>query len=112
MCFISTHIPASKLPKVQTSDVVLHGAAFFVIATLFVLSLIAYRASVLHRVLLAISVMTLYASFDEITQGFFNRHTAFTDWLADLVGAGLAIVIVELVFLAFFRPGRKFARGS
>jgi len=56
--------------------------------------------------------MTLYASFDEITQGFFNRHTAFTDWLADLVGAGLAIVIVELVFLAFFRPGRKFARGS
>ena len=64
--------------------------------------------------LTVIAVAILYGAFDEITQPLVNRHAAWRDWLADVLGALAAIVIFEAISAlrkrAWFNSGRHSAR--
>ncbi len=96
--FTVSHIPAEKLPEGPIGDKWLHFIGFFVLASWFHWTLIAYRHPKVRRIALVVSVMALYAAFDEITQPMFNRYGDIGDWYADMTGM-IAAVIVWEVFL-------------
>jgi len=38
-----------------------------------------------------------YGAFDELTQPLFGRSASWGDWLADMVGAAVAVIVFEAV---------------
>ena len=99
--FVTTHIPAGRLPSIHTSDIVMHTVGFFVLATVFWATLSVYRARPWRRAVVVVCTLAAYAAVDEITQPFFNRCAAWGDWIADVAGALAATCLLEAVsFLA------------
>lgn len=94
---VATHIPAPERLPVQVSDKTLHLVGFFVLASLFWLSLTAYGVRGWRRVVTVICVMIIYAAIDETTQGWVRRDPDMGDWTADVIGALLAVGVVETV---------------
>jgi len=95
--FIATHLPAEKLPRTAVSDKVLHFVCYFVIASLFLLTLAGLDLKRARRVAIVFCVVILYGAFDEITQMFVNRTASVLDWTADSLGVIAALLAVELV---------------
>ena len=58
-----------------------------------------------HYAILAI-VMAVFAALDEILQQFVNRHCSFKDWVADICGVFVGIVL----FYIFRSSLRKLVR--
>ncbi|MCK4601226.1 MAG: VanZ family protein [Phycisphaerae bacterium] len=104
--FVATHIPAQRLPPLPVSDVLLHAAAFFILGSLFWLTLTGYRTARSYRIPLVICTMIIYASLDEATQPLVNRHAALDDWLADIAGAAAAVVAWEIAGFVLDRRRR------
>ena len=102
--FVITHLPRSRLPGVPAGDKVLHAVGFFGLTGAFVLTLSLRGVRRRRRVVVAALAMVAYAAFDEITQPLFNRHAAWSDWMADILGAAAAIAAVELMLAV--RPRR------
>ena len=94
--FVATHIPLEQLPAFGAGDKTLHLVGFFLLGAGFWLTMVAFGSARLHRVVVIVSVMTIYAALDEITQRLVkNRYPALDDWLADIVGAIVAVVALE-----------------
>ena len=108
VAFVATHIPASKLPRLHAPDVMLHAGGYFVLSGLFLLTLTAYRVIRPYKLCLVTSTMILYATLDETTQTFVNRYATLEDWLANIAGAMLAVVTLEILFS--FSPFRRIRR--
>ena len=98
--FTISHIPAKKLPEGPIGDNWLHFIGFFVLASWFHWTLIAYRHPRWRRIALVVSVMALYAAFDEITQPMFNRYGDVRDWFADMAGMIAAVIVWEVFLIA------------
>ena len=99
-----THIPQEIMPerlKVGGLDKIEHFAAYGAITILFVLS-IRDRLSLLSAAALFFAISVLGA-VDELTQPFVNRTANPFDWLADIVG----IIIVLLVCICFIFTKHK-----
>ena len=107
--FTASHIPAKSMPPGPLSDKGLHFIGFFVLASCFGWTLLAYRHPRGRRIALVVSVMALYAAFDEITQPMFNRYGDVGDWFADMTGMIAAVIIWEFFLMAY---GRIQARRS
>ncbi len=107
--FIATHVPAKSLPKVGVGDKWLHAACFFVLGSLLMATLAAYRRRPIRRAIIAFCALTLYGALDELTQPLVNRHGAFSDWYADVKGALAAVVVWELIFLIAAKISRPSA---
>ena len=103
----ATHIPQQKLPKLPTSDTGLHLLGFFVLGSLFWLSLLAYGIRAMHRIPLVIFTLMIYAALDETTQALVNRTPALGDWAADSAGMFLAVVVWEILRLVVFGSESK-----
>ena len=108
--FVVTHVPAEKLPETYLGDEELHFLGFFALSGLFVLSLAAYNAAPVRRVVIVMCVMATYAAFDEATQTLFNRYAAWQDWLADVAGAAAAIIVTESLLRALSKRRERIAR--
>ncbi len=93
--FVLTHIPADHLPRLETADWQLHGVAFLAVSGTFIAAMVAYNIPRWRRILLAASILPLYAAIDELTQPLVHRTASLDDWLADLVGAMIALVAIE-----------------
>ncbi|MHC4982199.1 MAG: VanZ family protein [Planctomycetota bacterium] len=106
--FVLTHLPAKRLPPLGVKDTALHSVGYFVITSLFLLSIFARGTSRLRRAALVFGIMITYAAIDEITQPLVNRYAALADWLADAIGAAAAIVVWES-FLAILDRRRRAA---
>ena len=78
------------------SDVVLHLGGFAVLTFVLVVTLRIHGVRAAARLVAIAIVMPLYAGFDELTQSLVNRSPAWSDWLADIAGAGL-IALVEIL---------------
>jgi len=99
-----THIPEDAIPSVLQIgglDKLAHVSAYGAITLLFVLSLrtcpTMLSASLLFSAILAIGAL------DELTQPFFSRTASLTDWLANIVGT----FIVLLIFVCFVNSKRQ-----
>lgn len=95
--FVATHVPVDTLPDMQAGDAVLHAVGYFVLAAVLMLTLIAQGRNAWWRAALALGLLLLYAAIDELTQPLFGRFGAWSDWFADLQGAAVGIVAVELL---------------
>ena len=105
--FTATVLLLSHLPEeavisplqVSGIDKVEHVLVYGTITLLFILSL-RTSSFFLDASLISLAVLAL-GVVDELTQAFVNRTTSFSDWTADAVGVGLAIVL-SIVFKSRF----------
>ena len=98
--FALTHIPVPDgLPG---SDLVLHLAAYFVLATLFTTVLLTRGVRGRRFVLTTIGVLFAFGVFDELTQMLVNRHCDPLDALADWVGVVCGMTVTWFVGFRLF----------
>ncbi|MFY8200362.1 MAG: VanZ family protein [Pirellula staleyi] len=86
LMFISTHVPASALPRVAVSDKIIHAVAFAGLAFLLAWAIPTNLGRPLRNVFLAGLIGTLYASLDELLQIPVGRTADWQDFWADCVG--------------------------
>lgn len=94
---VATHIPAPELSGIHVGDRMLHLVGYFVLGSLFWLSLTAYGARARRRLPTVLIVMVVYALVDETTQGLVHRSPEVGDWLANVGGVAAAILVWETV---------------
>lgn len=98
--FIMTTIPVETIPKIfDTQDKFEHFIAYFILSVLMTLSFsLQTRFHIIRRnaVLVSISAIIVYASFDEIHQLLIpGRYCDIYDWLFDIVGGISGILIIS-----------------
>ena len=91
--FASTHLPDTAVSgPVFDYDKLAHAGAYGILTTLI---LVSWRraggAPGLGGRLLVASIVLAYGVVDELTQPFVGRQCELADWLADALGAGLAV---------------------
>lgn len=97
--FCSTHLPQAQLPKeVPQADKLVHFVAFGLLGFLFWRCAESIERNLSARfVWIAFLTLGMYAALDEYLQQFVNRTTSLTDWLADLAGIALALIVLEVL---------------
>jgi VanZ family protein len=96
--FVATHIPVESLPKdLPGSDKTLHLVGYGALGLIFWLTLRVHSMGIWRRIVTVMIVLTVYGLFDEATQPLVNRDFAWSDWLADIVGAALAVAGCETI---------------
>ncbi|MBN2211234.1 MAG: VanZ family protein, partial [Sedimentisphaerales bacterium] len=104
--FVSTHIPNLNLSDVHihTTDMFLHGLAFWLLTLLYWLTFHGrLRPSLRRRPLyFCLLILGIYAALDEISQKFVHRSAGWSDWAADLIGILTALVMLYLFRRAFY----------
>lgn len=102
---ILTHIPQEALPRMLPKnhvDKLAHAVAYGAVAFLYLQSLREpIRPGVAAIGLLALVGIGI---LDELTQPLFNRHACIWDFVADVIGIGLASLI--------FVVKRRFVRNT
>lgn len=95
--FCATHFPKLKLAtRIPNTDKTLHFVSFGLLAFCY-----WKFAETFHRPLGApfvwrtVVVLAVYAAVDEYLQQFVNRGADWVDWLADMVGAGCVLAVLE-----------------
>ena len=96
--FVATHVPGRSIPQVHVGDKMLHVAGYFVLASLLVGLLATRGMPRRRRVAVVLAAFAVYGAFDEITQPLFGRSADTIDWLADMLGAAVAVAVWELSF--------------
>lgn len=101
LCFIITHVPLSALGGIGHSDIphrdklahlVLYSGLAWLLSWVF--TLVGWKLAVRTTVFL---VVVGYGALDEWLQSFIpSRSMDFADWLADVAGACLGMILFEL----------------
>lgn len=97
--FLATHLPVPKAiaNEVSAFDKGIHGAAYFVLAGLLVLSNgWPYRLSLRRMAILALITIS-YAALDEWLQTFVARFGDVRDWASDSIGGICALLIAWML---------------
>ncbi len=95
--FTATHVPVSIPRGVHVSDKTLHTVGYFFLTGAFLLTLATRGKARSLRIALTLAIMTAYGAFDELTQELVNRSAEWRDFLADLTGVILAVIVVEAI---------------
>lgn len=91
--FAATHTPRREpLPGPRGLDKGLHTLTYGTLGALFGATLIAHGRRRLVAAVWVVVVLAAYGAVDEITQPWAGRTTDLHDWLADVLGAGLAAI--------------------
>lgn len=86
--------PGAKL-VVYLTDWLLHAGAYFVLAGLGGWAALRRGRRLNARWILTwLVIYAAYAAADELLQPLTGRYCQFTDWLADVIGAALALLMV------------------
>lgn len=112
LLLVLTSLPVEDLPDVSLSDKVEHLMAFCILAVLLKLTLLLQRKSQLvnkHSSIFTITIVGIYAGLDEIHQIFIPSRTGdILDWLADISGALIAVLLLGLI-LKYFSTKSEFS---
>ena len=95
--FVATHIPATRLPDVPTSDKLNHFLAYFGLSALIYVSTWITNPSRRWTAALVLAIAMVYGAIDELLQPFVNRHADVNDWLFDVLGAASAVTLLSIV---------------
>ena len=99
--FIGTHYPADQLPpEIGAADKIIHCLAYL---TLSFSALVSWDLAIgplraIHYFAVWL-VGTLYGAFDEITQIPVGRHGDINDWVCDVLG-----IVIGLILFRLLRP--------
>jgi VanZ family protein len=89
LIFVASHRPAPEGPDIIGTDKVVHFGVYGLLATL-----ICRIGSGWQAALWGFAGATVYGAFDEWHQSFIPaRSTEFADWVADALGAALAVAL-------------------
>ena len=92
--FIGTHIPQPELVLPEnTSDKLLHFAAYFGLAFLLAMFRSTKRVLTLRDCIVTWAVVAAFAAFDELSQMPVGRDADVLDWLTDMSGAAAGMVL-------------------
>ncbi len=95
--FTVTHLPPSKLPQVGVNDKVEHFVGYGILGALFYLTVWAYRPEFRHAWLLVVVTAMCYGAIDEWLQLAVGRTCELADWLADVGGSVIAVIVLSSV---------------
>ncbi len=98
--FLGTHAPGGVSGLKVVNDKLLHFIAYLGLAFLLAAALTSLRVK--HgTLLLPLIVAIVYGGIDEYTQGFVpGRHPDLADWFADVMGAGVGVLLFSAVNFA------------
>jgi len=106
MLFTATHIPIKSMPNVPGGDKSFHLVAYGILATLFGFFLVVRQDRSLTRAARkarrfpfvgALTVLAVYAVFDELTQSLVGRQPDIFDCLADLGGIIIGLLLAVII---------------
>lgn len=102
--FTTTHIPMHRLTtNLGSADKVAHLGAF---AALAVILATTWRVSAGRfggrQLFMALTLIMLYATLEELTQPIVGRVASVWDWLADALGATLGLLLVYFLPATWF----------
>jgi VanZ family protein len=100
LIFWLTHIPIPALARRSgMSDKTMHVLAYMVLTFLLWLAVNPYQKATWRRLSfwVILGAVLVYAALDEVLQGRIGRGADFRDFLADLLGAVLAMGILSLL---------------
>lgn len=103
IAFAGTHLPGPQVGTVGGPDKLLHALGYLCLGASLALALAARLASARVRVAWCCGVLTVYAALDELTQPLVGRDASLGDWLADVAGLLLSVVLVEVAVLPIAR---------
>ena len=96
--FILTHVPGRDLPKVHLNDKIEHFIAYGTLAGLLYVSLWLPRPRLWGLPGIVLGIAAIYGALDEFLQKFVpSRSCDIRDWIADVIGALLAIGVMFCV---------------
>jgi len=106
LIFVLTSIPGRSIPKIiAVSDKIKHLGAYFVLAFLLNFTLLIqnkYSLLAKKAAIFTFLITLLYGLFDEIHQLFIpGRFFDWWDFVADLIGSLLGIVLVKIILYYF-----------
>ena len=99
--FIQSSFPSIELPPVEwiSTDKVIHMGIYALFAILCYISLIHQdRVETFYKspLIWTFIITSLYGASDEIHQTFvFSRSGELPDWVADVIGAGILVLIIR-----------------
>ena len=101
--FIGTHLPRVPQVLAEQGDKTLHFCAYAGLASL----LLAWRISCglvsMRTVLLLFVIVAAYGVMDETTQPLVGRFCDLEDWIADIMGASIAMAVTWPVAARWLR---------
>lgn len=100
--FISTHVtlPDDSLPG--GTDKIAHFVAYAGLSFLLLVWVSAKRVRSLREILLALFACMLFGAMDELLQIPVGRNCDIYDWIADVIGASIGILL--FLNIRFFTP--------
>ena len=111
VALVLTHIPPSEMPSPGISDRLLHVVGYWGLATVLAVTMLSYRFRRWRRWVLGLVILAVYGAFDELTQPIFGRNASLCDWLADVAGLALGMLMVETLVWISSRRGSTRAIG-
>lgn len=99
LIFIGTSLPSDELSTIfEMGDKLKHFLAYFILAILLGLNLHfqeKWKSVSINYLIFTFIICTTYGVFDELHQMLVpNRSAEFYDWLADLLGSTMGIILV------------------
>lgn len=113
--FTATTLPGGSAPKIAASDKLKHFGGYFVLAALLHLTLHFQRKIkkfYKKPLLWTLIITSVYGALDEIHQLFVpGRNAELLDWIADISGALLAVVVTGTIIKSGLLPDKP-VRGT
>jgi len=97
--FICTHIPRPPHLQIYGHDVTLHLLAYFILTLLVWLVRYGSERPVPWQTkpYWTIVLLAIYGAVDELSQMLVGRHGDFYDWLSDMAGVLLGLILLFLI---------------
>ena len=110
--FIGTSLPSDELSTiVEIGDKLKHFLAYFILAILLALNLHfqdKWKNVSINYLVYTFIICTFYGVIDELHQIFVpNRSAEFYDWVADLFGSTMGIILVYF-FIKFLKTRSQY----
>jgi VanZ family protein len=91
--FVGTHIPRVPQVLAEKGDKTLHLCAYGGLAALLLCWRLSKGPVSIRSVAMIWLIVAGYGIFDEVTQPLTGRFCEFADWVADVIGATIAIAV-------------------
>lgn len=107
--FVQSSFPAVELPQIEiiSADKLAHMGVYGLLALLCYISLIhqtKFNLLYSHPFTFTILICSVYGASDEFHQYFVpNRDCEFFDWLADVIGAIIMVLLIKYYLTKKFR---------
>ncbi len=91
--YVGTHVPTLPSVIAEHADKLLHCCAYGGLAFLLILAIGSRQPITFRQLVFVWFLVAGYGVFDEVTQPLVGRHADLVDWVADIFGAAIGLLI-------------------